>query len=135
TTGPVLNPQLFQETNPAITYAGSWASASSTNYSSGAAKYASSAGASASFSFVGRSIALVTTKGSTRGAVKIYVDGALSATVDTYAATTAFRVQVWAKSWATAATHTIKLVAVGTSGRPRVDIDALALTDYAAPPP
>jgi hypothetical protein len=78
-----------------------------------------------SYSFTGRAIALVTTKAPARGAFRVYVDGAYVTTVDLYRPSTAFRQVVWATSWASAGSHTMKLVVVGTAGRPRVDVDAL----------
>jgi hypothetical protein len=52
------------------------------------------------------------------------VDGVLEASVDTYAASTSYRQVVFARSWSTLGPHTLKIVVVGTAGRPRVDIDA-----------
>ena len=75
----------------------------------------------------GRSIALVTTKAPTRGTVKVYVNGTYVATVDLYATTTKYRALAWQKTWSTSGTRTVKLVVVGTSGRPRVDLDAFAV--------
>jgi len=126
-TGAVLSPRLVQQSSTAIAYTSTWTSATSTSYSGGSAKYATAAGASATHTVTGRSIALVTTKAPSRGALKVYVDGVLSATVDCYAATTAYRVQAWQKTWTTSGTHTVKLVVVGTAGRPRVDLDAFAV--------
>ncbi len=126
-TGPVLTPSLVQQTSTFITYTGTWTSATSTSYSGGSVKYASVAGRAASYTFTGRSVAFVTTRAASRGSVKVYVDGVLSATVSTYSATTAYRVQVWAKTWTTSGTHTVKLVVVGTAGHPHVDLDAISI--------
>lgn len=127
-TGPTLTPSLLQETSGTITYKGTWTSAPSSSYSGGTAKYASIAGASATISFTGRSIALVTTRAASRGSVKIYVDGSATATtVNLSAATTAYKLQVWAQTWATSGAHTVKVEVVGTAGHPRVDVDAFTL--------
>jgi hypothetical protein len=48
-------------------------------------------------------------------------------TVDLYAASTTFRYVAFTKTWATAGEHTIKVVAVGTEGRRRVDVDAFGV--------
>ena len=42
-------------------------------------------------------------------------------------ATTKYRALAWQKTWSTSGTQTVKLVVVGTSGRPRVDLDAFAV--------
>ena len=123
-TGPVLTPRLVQA---ATSYTRTWSTSTSTRYSGGSTRYATVAGASASYTFTGRSIALVTTKALSRGSVKVYVDGSLAGTVSTYAHVTTYRAVVWATAWPTSGTHTVKLVVVGTAGHPRVDLDAFAV--------
>ncbi len=125
--GPTLSPRLIQQTSPSVRYTGTWTNSTSTAYSGGTARYATTAHASASYTLSGRSIALVTTKAPSRGKTKIYIDGAYVATVDLYATSRTSQVIVWQKSWSTAARRTVKFVVVGTSGRPRVDLDALAV--------
>ena len=88
-------------------------------------KNATAAGASASYTFTGRAVAFVTTRAASRGAVKIYIDGVLATTFDCYAASSTFRYVAFARTWTSSGTHTIKLVIVGTAGRPRVDLDAI----------
>jgi hypothetical protein len=60
------------------------------------------------------------------GQARIYVDGATTptATVDLYASSRTTRQIVWTRNFATGGTHTVRIVVVGTSGRPAVDIDA-----------
>ena len=128
--GPVLTPALVQ--TPAgttgLTYAGTWLDASSASYSGGSTRYSSTANASATYTFTGRSIALVATRAVSRGQVRIYLDGSAAyTTIDTYAATTAYGVQVWSQTFATSGPHTVKVVVVGTAGRPRVDLDAISV--------
>ncbi len=123
-TSPVLTPRLVQQTSSAITYKGTWSKQSSSKYSGGSVRYATKAGASATYKVTGRSIALVTTKSPKRGKVKVYVNGALAATIDLRSTSTTYRVVAWQRTFSTSATRTIKLVVVGTSGRPRVDLDA-----------
>jgi hypothetical protein len=50
------------------------------------------------------------------------VDGSYVTTISTYAAKAQPRMLVWHKHWATPTSHTIKLVNVGTSGHPRLDV-------------
>jgi hypothetical protein len=126
-TGRVLTPSLVQETGSGYTWTGTWTSDSSADYSGGAVKYAGDASASVTYSFTGRSVAFVTSKLPTRGKVKIYLDGVLATTIDTYAATAKYRVQAFAKTWSSSGAHKVKLVVLGTSGRPRVDVDAFAV--------
>lgn len=76
-----------------------------------------------SFSFTGRSVALVSPKGTSRGSVKVYVDGAYVSTVDLHRSSAISKVIVFSRSWSTKARHTVRLVVLGTSGHPRVDVD------------
>ena len=80
-----------------------------------------------SFRFSGRAVAVVAPRSRARGAAKVYVDGIYVRTVSLYRRTTTARSVVFARSWTTRGTHTIKLVLVGTAGHPRFDIDAFAI--------
>jgi hypothetical protein len=113
----------------AVHYYGTWPTVSSTSCSGGSERYATSAGASATYTFTGRSIGFVTTTSATRGTARIYVGGVLLATVDLRSSTTRYRVIAWQGHWSTYATRTIKIVVSGTAGRPRVDLDAFAVTN------
>ena len=125
--GATLAPRLVQQTATGTSYSGAWTLGVSASFSGGSAKYGTRAGASMTYRTTARTIALVTTRGPKRGKVKVYVNGVYTATVDLYRATTQYRAVVWSKSWATSDTRTIKLVVVGTAGRPRVDIDGFAV--------
>ncbi len=118
---------LAQQTTASVTYTGAWSSESVSAFSAGSARYATAASASASYSFSGRSVAWVTRLAPASGAVQVYVDGVLAATVDTTAASTSERVVAFSRSWSSYGAHKIKLVVVGTTDRPRADIDAFAV--------
>ncbi len=126
-TGPLLTPRLFQQTAIGVRYAGAWYAVTGSAYSASSARYARAARASVTYVITGRSMALVTTKAPSRGKVRVYVNGVLAATVDLSAATTRYRVLAWQRTWSTSASRTIRLVVVGTPGRPRVDLDAFAV--------
>jgi hypothetical protein len=125
--GPSLAPRLVQQGSSAVGYTRTWTRVSGTRFSGGSARYAKASGASATYRVTGRSIAFVTTRASSRGKVSIYVDGVRVVRVDTYGTTTRYRYQAWARTWPTSGTHTIRIVVAGTSGRPRVDLDAFAV--------
>ena len=57
--------------------------------------------------------------------MRVYVDGEYVATVDTRAGSPTPRHVAFSRTWSRVGTHTIRLVAVGTTARPRVDLDAL----------
>ena len=122
--GPSFTARLVQQTSTAIRYAGTWARSESPGFAGGSARTSSTAGSSATFTFTGRAVALVTTVGPDRGRARVYVNGTYITTIDLASATKTDKVEAWSRSWSTAATRTVKVVVLGTPGRPRVDIDA-----------
>ncbi|MFF7142358.1 N-acetylmuramoyl-L-alanine amidase [Streptomyces nodosus] len=117
-------PVIVQET--AATKTGTWASKSSTSYLGGQSLGSSTKNASLTWTFTGRSAAWLVSRASTSGQADIYVDGVKTATVDLKSATTKYRDAIWTKTWPTSAKHTIKIVVVGTAGRPAVTTDGIA---------
>jgi hypothetical protein len=123
--GPILRPALTQQTSPAVTFAGTTVTTTYGGYSGGSERYLATAGAAAGYSTTARSLSFVTTRGPTRGSVRIYVDGVLQATVDLHAATTTYRFVAFSMTWPSVGTHRIRVVSVGTPAR--VDIDAFGV--------
>jgi len=121
--GSTLHPAL-QQTSAGFTWAGTWATQAVAAYSGGSARVASTAGASASYTFSGQAFAIVASRDPSYGQFKVYVDGVFVLTVDTYAASHGGQVIVFGKTLAFA-THTVQVVVVGTAGRPTVVFDAL----------
>lgn len=80
---------------------------------------------SLSLTAAGSHYALIVDRCPTCGRLKVYVDGKLHKTVDTGAARTVKRSQVWSASFSSSRKHTIKVVTVGTKGRPRTVVDAV----------
>jgi hypothetical protein len=122
--GPTFQPLRYQDSSASLAYTGTWYLGQFASYSGGTVRDARVAGPTVSLTVTARSVAFVTTRDPTRGAARIYLDGVLVATVDLSGAT-AYRFVAYAKTWSTAATHTLKIVVVGTAGRPRVDLDAI----------
>ncbi|PWE11251.1 N-acetylmuramoyl-L-alanine amidase [Streptomyces sp. BSE7F] len=114
---------ILQET--AAAKSGTWAVRSSTSYLGGKSYSSSSRNASLTWTFTGKSAAWVVSRATTSGQAHIYVDGVKTATVDLKSSTTKYRDAIWTKTWNSSAKHTIKIVVVGTSGRPTVTTDGL----------
>ncbi|AOR30873.1 hypothetical protein BFF78_07230 [Streptomyces fodineus] len=55
----------------------------------------------------------------------MYVDGTKAATVDLKSSTTLYRQAIWTRTWSGGAKHTVKIVVLGTSGRPTITTDGL----------
>jgi hypothetical protein len=119
--GALLQPQLNQSPT---SKSGTWHTSSSSSYSGGSTRYASAAGASATYKSSGvRSLGFVTTKGS-RGKFRVYIDGHLKGTFNASSSSTTYRQIKYQFTWSTAGTHSIKIVVVGSGSHPRVDVDA-----------
>ncbi|MFG2945349.1 peptidoglycan recognition protein family protein [Streptomyces adustus] len=116
-------PVILQETS--ATRTGTWTAKSSTSYLGGKSYGSSTKNASLTWTFTGRSAALVVSRAATSGQVYVYVDGVKTATVDLKSTTTKYRDAIWTKTWSASARHTVKIVVVATAGRPTVTTDGL----------
>ncbi len=118
-----------QEKSGAVSYAGGWKSVSLSGASGGHVKKSSSTGATASYTFSGTSVALVTTTGPRYGMVEVWLDGVRQTTLDLYSASRHTQQIVWSPAAPlSAGNHTLQLRVTGTkrpaSGGTRVDLDA-----------
>lgn len=75
----------------------------------------------------GQTFAVVMEKNSNRGKASISVNGGKAETVDTYSPSVQSRTIVWQRTL-DVGTSTVKVTNLGTTGRTRVDVDALMLT-------
>ncbi|MFG2153186.1 peptidoglycan recognition protein family protein [[Kitasatospora] papulosa] len=116
-------PVILQET--AAIKSGTWTTKSSSSYLGGKSYSSSSKNASLTWTFTGRSAAWVVSRASTSGQAYVYVDGAKVATIDLKSSTTKYRETLWTKTWSSSTKHTVKIVVVGTTGRPAITTDGL----------
>jgi hypothetical protein len=122
--GALVRASVYQQSSSAVAWTGAWHTTGWSGASGGSVRYATAKGASATFSFTGSSVAWVAAKGSTRGSVWVYVDGAYAGSVSLYARTGQSRAIVFARNWSTVGSHALRIVVAGTAGHPRVDVDA-----------
>ena len=61
------------------------------------------------------------------GAAKVYLDGALVATVNLHASATTWDVLAWSRVFDAVGSHTLKVTCQGTAGHPSVDVDAFVV--------
>ncbi|MFZ4273913.1 N-acetylmuramoyl-L-alanine amidase [Streptomyces arboris] len=116
-------PVILQET--AAKKTGKWTAKSSSSYLGGKSLTSSAKNASLTWTFTGRSAAWVVSRAATSGQAYVYVDGKKVATVDLKSSATKYRDAIWTRSWSTSAKHTVKIVVVGTKGRPALTTDGL----------
>jgi hypothetical protein len=103
-----------------------WAKVARTSSWLGSVHQASASGAALHATAIGTSWALVGSRGPGLAPLKVYVDGALVATVTTASDTVRERQVLW-RGTTTAAEHTVRVVAAGTSGAV-ARVDALAVS-------
>jgi hypothetical protein len=124
---PVIRPAAYQDNSRAVIYRGRWGTARSTLFYGGTDHWSSARSATATLRFIGRSVAWVAPTGLTRGSARVYADGRLVATISLRTPTAAYKRLVFARSWGRSATHTIRIVVLGTVGHPRVDLDTFLI--------
>ena len=125
----VVNANLVQDSNSAISYTGTWKVATSTRHSGGTCKYASST-AAATYKFTGTGIKLIAPKASDRGIAKVTVDSKVYY-VDLYSASAKDQSVVFSLSGLTSGTHTIKVEWTGlknsSSTKTTITLDAFEI--------
>ena len=127
----------FEETDPRLVYAGSWASFPNTSASGGAYQRANTAGSSVTIYFDGTRLDWIAMKGTTTGKAEVSLDDGPATAVDLNAGSAAYRVSVWSTGTIEAGIHKVVISwkADTVSGR-YVTLDALDVVgDLADAPP
>jgi hypothetical protein len=125
TASVTRTPSIVEESSSSRT--GTWTKRASSSYLGGYSYSSSAKNATISWTFTGRSVAWIVSRASVSGQVNVYVDGVKIGLVDLKSSTTSYRQAIWTKSWSTSAKHTLKIVVVGTKGRPTVTTDGIAV--------
>ncbi|GAA1580527.1 N-acetylmuramoyl-L-alanine amidase [Actinoplanes couchii] len=104
---------------------GTWRPVRDQGHLGGEAVVTAAAGASLSWTFTGSSAAVVAGRTAASGRVRIYVDEQFQGVVDLRSASPQYARAVWTRTWRSSGTHTIRVQAEGTTGRPSVVLDGL----------
>ena len=107
-----INIPLFEESDPAIKYTGTWNSLVCNPCKNGLLKYSGQTGARAEFSFYGTGIRWHTAKAPVLGKAKIYFDGAYKGMIDLYRSTVQYPL-VLGGSGIPAGNHTLTIEVSG----------------------
>ncbi|WP_412735616.1 N-acetylmuramoyl-L-alanine amidase [Krasilnikovia sp. MM14-A1259] len=121
TRTPVLVPETWGKR------AGKWGAASNGSYLGGKALTSSTRNAKVTWTFTGRSAALVFARTSKSGKVDIYLDGRKVGTLDLKSGATSYRQAMWTRN-VPSGKHTVAIVVQATKGRPSVTTDGLVYT-------
>lgn len=120
--------RVVNDRSKSIVYRGTWRVARHAGYKGDRVRYATSNGASAMLTFTGRRVVWYGPTGPTRGKARVYVDGKAVRTVDLRRRTFDPRAAIYSKRWSRSGKHTLRIVVLGTTGRPMVAIDDFAIT-------
>jgi hypothetical protein len=126
---------VYTEASSRFAYHGSWSTARSSLYQGGRVKYTRTRGAYTTFTFTGKKVAWIGPVGPTRGKANVYLDGKFVRTVSQYSRTFTAQKLIFGFSWTSQKAHTLKVVALGTSGHPMVAIDSFRVTSLVSVPP
>jgi hypothetical protein len=107
-------PTRYEET--AATFTGTWFTNNASANSGGQAVLAIDAGSRATFTFNGTGVAWIGYSDEWSGIARVFVDGTLRATVDTYGSPARAQKQLYAISGLAAGAHTLAVEATGTAG-------------------
>ena len=116
----------YEQDQSYLTYAGTWYTSSSRNYSSGSQKYASAFGAKVTATFLGNAVSYIATKASYYGYAKVTLDG-VSSYVSLYRSSLSYRQTVWSASNLAYGNHTLVIEWTGRSpgSGSMINLDAL----------
>jgi hypothetical protein len=117
---------LLQENASAITYSSGWTRQAVSGANGGDVDYATVAGKTATLSFSGKSVAWMTTEGSNRGSASVSINGGTAKTVSTNASSTK-PAEIVDVVKGKSGTNKLVIKVLGTSGKPRVDVDAFVV--------
>jgi hypothetical protein len=118
---------VLNEANRSLRYRGSWSTARATGYYLSTTKASAQRGASVSTTGWTSRISVVGTKSARGGRFAVFVDGVRKATVDTYAASVVNR-RTLISIPVPYGRHTVRIVNLGTSGRPTIRLDGIGLS-------
>jgi hypothetical protein len=119
----------YSERSSTIDYAGTWRSARHGGYAGGSVRYATAAGATATFTFTGRRVAWYGPVGPTRGKARVRIDGVAVKTVNLKRSSFDPTTVLYSASWKTSGAHTLEIEVLATPGHRLVAIDEIVVTN------
>ena len=109
----VKNTVIYEDSNSALSYKGTWSSLSNSGYSGGTVKVSETKGDTVEFTFNGTSFEIYGHASDWRGKAKIYIDGTAVETIDCYSSTDVPSKKLYSKTGLTSGTHTVKVEVLG----------------------
>ena len=113
-TPPPSTTTRIEESDPSVIYTGMWGSISRSDLSGGSIKESEDLAGTATLAFIGTGVSWISYTAPFNGIAQVYIDGALNATVDTYAPAEHAQAVVYAISGLPAGPHTVTIKVTGT---------------------
>jgi hypothetical protein len=117
----------YQETSRQIRYRGSWIRTRFGGYEGGAARYADTAGATATVTFTGRSIVWLGPVGPGRGRARVSVDGKPVEVVALAASALDPSRPLFRTSWSEVGRHSLTIEVLPSGGGTKVAVDGFQI--------
>jgi hypothetical protein len=135
---PTTTVVRYEQNNPAIKYTGTWDPNSGVFNSGGSATMAMDAGSQGKFTFTGTGVKWIGYRDQWSGIAKVYLDGVLKATIDTYSASAQAQTAEYSVSGLSNAAHSLTIVVTGQrdskSSEDWVWVDAFDVTTVSSAP-
>lgn len=112
--GVTANTGRVEENNPAMLYSGRWFSNANQAYSGGSAVLATDAGSRATINFNGTGISWTSVRDEWSGVARVFVDGELKTTIDTYLSPAQTRAVPYTIGGLPFGTHSLAIEVTGT---------------------
>jgi hypothetical protein len=119
--------RIHTEDSRAIRYRGRWADASGGSYMGGGVTWSTTPGATATFTFTGRSVQWIGPVGPTRGRALVRIDGKAVATVSMWSGTFDARRLLFRRTFKASKRHTLSITVLSSPGHPYVAIDGFVI--------
>ena len=125
-TSSVLTARILQETSSVVAFSAGWSVLACTACSGGSQEQASTNGATATVTLAGvQGVAIVLSNGPANGQADVTADGGTPILVNTHATATRSLRFGYTVGWSTDGAHNLVLTALGTSGHPEIQVDAI----------
>jgi len=125
--GIVYKLSLFQENTSAVKYSTGWTRQTLSGANGGSVDFATVKGKTATLTFTGFQVAWMSTQGPTRGSATVKLDSGTPATINTNTSSLKTAEIVDVVTAAANGSHKLEVNVLGTSGHPRIDVDAFVV--------
>ncbi len=119
--------QVFQERASVVSASSAWNRVRRPTAMGGHQLSSRQKGARVAVTFDGSAIAVIGPRGPGRGKARVFVDGRLVAVINSHADKPIGRQVLFTQAWSDSREHSVALEVVGTSGHPRVTVDAFVV--------